>query len=98
MKKTKNNRNEHIKVEVYLNDADTLILLSQGLDQFRKHMIVKIAKAFEQNGNIVTVEDLAFFLHCPPEIILEDIDIIQNETGKNLPIIGARRIYAKKET
>ncbi len=79
-----------IKVEVYIDDTDVLILHDQGIDRFRQHLIEKYAYGFNDSGHTLTVDDLAFFLHTTPEIIQEDIEIIQNERGVVLPIIGAK--------
>lgn len=79
-----------IKVEVYLDDTDVMILNDHGIDKFRQHLIEKYAWGFYDSGQPLTIDDLAFFLHSTPEIILEDIEIIQNEKGILLPIIGSR--------
>lgn len=88
--KTKHRRHKkELKVEVYLDDADVMLLNESGIDSFRKHLVEKYALAFHKAGTTLTIDDLAFFLHTIPEQVLQDICEIEHQKKIILPVIGS---------
>lgn len=83
-------KKNHLKVELHLDGTDAQVM-EYGVDVFRRHLIQRIIKAFEKEKRILTVDELAFLTHTPPEQLLTDIEILERELKQSLKVIGARQ-------